>query len=552
MLLEISIKNFAIIEEISLNFEQVMTVLTGETGAGKSIIIDAMNMMLGSRATTDVIRHGAPKAEIEGLFSLENSRALREIFEEQGWELTDELIIRREILQNGRSVSRINGQMVNLSVLKAVGQHLVDIHGQHDQEELMRPQLHIAMLDEFGTADFLHLKGRYQETFDHYRSLRKQVLTLQKNQQEHKARIEMLEFQMAEIESAALKSGEDTALHQERDRLLNHKLIADTLMNAYTMLDNEDFSSLTNVRSAMNDLESIEDYDPAYKELSGSLSETYYVLEDVSKRLEDILDGLDFDGDRLLQVESRLDLINSITRKYGGQVDDVLDYFAQISKEYSLLTGSNLSSEDMDRELKALERELVELAQELSQARHGLAAQLEAEIKQELQDLYMEKARFKVQFSKGKFNREGNEQVEFYISANPGEDFKPLVKVASGGELSRLMLAIKSAFSRKEGKTSIVFDEVDTGVSGRVAQAIAQKIHKIGSNGQVLAISHLPQVIAIADYQFFIEKISDENSTVSTVRLLTADERVQEVAKMLAGEDVTEAALTQARELLKK
>ena len=552
MLLEISIKNFAIIEEISLNFEQGMTVLTGETGAGKSIIIDAMNMMLGSRATTDVIRHGAPKAEIEGLFSLENSRALREIFEEQGWELTDELIIRREILQNGRSVSRINGQMVNLSVLKAVGQHLVDIHGQHDQEELMRPQLHIAMLDEFGTADFLNLKSRYQETFDRYRSLRKQVLTLQKNQQEHKARIEMLEFQMAEIESAALKSGEDTALHQERDRLLNHKLIADTLTNAYTMLDNEDFSSLTNVRSAMNDLESIEDYDPAYKELSGSLSETYYVLEDVSKRLEDILDGLDFDGDRLLQVESRLDLINSITRKYGGQVDDVLDYFAQISKEYSLLTGSNLSSEDMDRELKALERELVELAQELSQARHGLAAQLEAEIKQELQDLYMEKACFKVQFSKGKFNREGNEQVEFYISANPGEDFKPLVKVASGGELSRLMLAIKSAFSRKEGKTSIVFDEVDTGVSGRVAQAIAQKIHKIGSNGQVLAISHLPQVIAIADYQFFIEKISDENSTVSTVRLLTDDERVQEVAKILAGEDVTEAALTQARELLKK
>lgn len=552
MLLEISIKNFAIIEEISLNFEQGMTVLTGETGAGKSIIIDAMNMMLGSRATTDVIRHGAPKAEIEGLFSLENSRALREIFEEQGWELTDELIIRREILQNGRSVSRINGQMVNLSVLKAVGQHLVDIHGQHDQEELMRPQLHIAMLDEFGSADFLNLKSRYQETFDRYRSLRKQVLTLQKNQQEHKARIEMLEFQMAEIESAALKSGEDTALHQERDRLLNHKLIADTLTNAYTMLDNEDFSSLANVRSAMNDLESIEDYDPAYKELSGSLSETYYVLEDVSKRLEDILDGLDFDGDRLLQVESRLDLINSITRKYGGQVDDVLEYFAQISKEYSLLTGSNLSSEDMDRELKALERELVELAQELSQARHELAAQLEAEIKQELQDLYMEKAHFKVQFTKGKFNREGNEQVEFYISANPGEDFKPLVKVASGGELSRLMLAIKSAFSRKEGKTSIVFDEVDTGVSGRVAQAIAQKIYKIGSNGQVLAISHLPQVIAIADYQFFIEKISDENSTVSTVRLLTADERVQEVAKMLAGEDVTEAALTQARELLKK
>ena len=552
MLLEISIKNFAIIEEVSLHFDQGMTILTGETGAGKSIIIDAMNMMLGSRATTDVIRHGASKAEIEGLFSLENSRSLKPIFEEQGLELTDELIIRREILQNGRSVSRVNGQLVNLSILKAIGQHLVDIHGQHDQEELMRPQLHIAMLDEFGDQEFLTLKDRYYETFDRYRGLRKQVLTLQKNQQEHKARIEMLEFQIAEIESADLKSGEDLTLHQERERLLNHKQIADTLTNAYAMLDNEDFSSLSNVRSAMNDLESIEEYDPSYKELSSNLSESYYVLEDVTKRLEDIIDGLDFDGNRLMQIEARLDLINSIARKYGGNVNDVLEYFAQISKEYQLLTGNHSSSEDLEVELKALEKILVELAGQLSQARHLLAKQLESEIKQELQELYMEKANFQVQFTKSKFNREGNEQVEFYISTNPGENFKPLIKVASGGELSRLMLAIKSAFSRKEGKTSIVFDEVDTGVSGRVAQAIAQKIHKIGSNGQVLAISHLPQVIAIADYQFFIEKISDEHSTVSKVRLLDMDERVEEIAKMLAGENVTDAALTQARELLRK
>ena len=550
MLLEISIKNFAIIEAISLNFEKGMTVLTGETGAGKSIIIDAMNLMLGARATTDVIRHGAPKAEIEGLFSVENSRLLQELFDEQGLELGDEIIIRREILQNGRSVSRVNGQMVNLSVLRAIGQHLVDIHGQHDQEELMRPQLHIQMLDEFGDAAFLELKETYQTSFDAYRKMRKQVLEVKKNQQEHKARIEMLEFQMAEIEAANLQAGEDLALNQERDKLLNHKNIADTLTNAYSMLDNEEFSSLANVRSAMNDMESVEEYDPEYREISSSLSETYYVLEDITKRLEDIIEDLDFDGNRLMQVENRLDLINTITRKYGGTVDDVLLYFTKITDEYNLLTGNNLSSEDMEAELKKLEVNLVDLAGQLASARHDLAQQLEAEIKQELQDLYMEKAQFQVRFSKGKFSREGNETVEFYISTNPGEDFKPLVKVASGGELSRLMLAIKSAFSRKEGKTSIVFDEVDTGVSGRVAQAIAQKIHKIGQHGQVLAISHLPQVIAIADYQFFIEKISDEHSTVSTVRLLTIEERVEEVAKMLAGENVTEAALTQARELL--
>ena len=550
MLLEISIKNFAIIEAISLNFEKGMTVLTGETGAGKSIIIDAMNMMLGARATTDVIRHGAPKAEIEGLFSIENSLPLQEIFDEQGIDLGDEIIIRREILQNGRSVSRVNGQMVNLSVLRAIGQHLVDIHGQHDQEELMRPQLHIQMLDEFGDTDFLELKQSYQTNFDAYRQMRKQLLEIKKNQEEYKARIEMLEFQMAEIESAALQPGEDLKLNQERDKLLNHKNIADTLTNAYTMLDNEEFSSLANVRSAMNDMESLEEYDAEYREISTSLSESYYVLEDVTKRLEDIIEDLDFDGNRLMQIESRLDLIHAITRKYGGNVDDVLLYFAKITEEYNLLTGNNLSSEDMEAELKQLEVSLVDLASKLASARHNLAQQLEIEIQQELKDLYMDKARFQVQFTKGKFSREGNESVEFYISTNPGEDFKPLVKVASGGELSRLMLAIKSAFSLKEGKTSIVFDEVDTGVSGRVAQAIAQKIHKIGQHGQVLAISHLPQVIAIADYQFFIEKISNEYSTVSTVRLLTVDERVEEVAKMLAGENVTEAALSQARELL--
>ncbi|RHN26213.1 DNA repair protein RecN [Streptococcus parasanguinis] len=552
MLLEISIKNFAIIEEISLNFEKGMTVLTGETGAGKSIIIDAMNMMLGSRATTDVIRHGAPKAEIEGLFAVESNRHLTALFEEQGLEWTDELIIRREILQNGRSISRINGQMVNLSVLKAVGQHLVDIHGQHDQEELMRPQLHITMLDEFGDADFFQTKVAYRQTFEDYKRLRKQVVELQRNQQENKARIEMLEFQIAEIEAAALEVEEDVRLEQERQRLLNHKMIADTLTNAYTMLDAEEFSSLSNVRSAMNDLESIEEYDPSYKELSGQLAETFYALEDITKRLEDVVDGLEFDGNRLMQVESRLDLIHSITRKYGGQVKDVLEYLAQITKEYSLLTGSDLSSEELEKELKRLEKSLVSLAQDLSDQRHALAQALENEIQQELADLYMDKARFQVRFSKAKFNREGNEAVEFYISTNPGEDFKPLVKVASGGELSRLMLAIKSAFSRKEGKTSIVFDEVDTGVSGRVAQAIAAKIHKIGQDGQVLAISHLPQVIAAADYQFYIEKISDAHSTVSTVRLLNREERIEEIAKMLAGEDLTDAARQQAEQLLKR
>ena len=552
MLLEISIKNFAIIEEISLTFENGMTVLTGETGAGKSIIIDAMNLMLGARASLDVIRHGANKAEIEGLFSVGENPALTQILEENGIDVTEELIIRRDILQNGRSIGRINVQMVNLTTLRAVGQYLVDIHGQHDQEELMKPNMHIRMLDEFGNEQFADVKKHYQELFESYRQLRKRVVTKQKNEQEHKARIEMLEFQIAEIEAAALKTGEDQVLNQKRDKLLNHKNIADTLTNAYVMLDDEEFSSLSNIRSAMNDLMTLEEFDADYKEMSANVSEAYYILEEVTKHLGDVIDDLDFDAGSLQQIEARLEVIYSITRKYGGSVDDVLEYYDNITKEYNLLTGSAESSDDMEKALKRLEKRLIVAAEKLSQERHSLAKDLEAEIKQELADLYMEKVDFQVQFTKGKFNRDGNEAVEFYISTNPGEGFKPLVKVASGGEISRLMLAIKSAFSRKEDKTSIVFDEVDTGVSGRVAQAIAQKIYKIGSNGQVLAISHLPQVIAIADYQFFIEKRSDENTTVSTVRLLTEEERVEEIAKMLAGSDITEMAREQARELLKK
>lgn len=552
MLLEISIKNFAIIEEISLQFDNGMTVLTGETGAGKSIIIDAMNMMLGARASTEVIRHGAQKAEIEGFFSLGENQALQEVLQENGLELSDDLVIRREIFANGRSVSRINGQMVNLATLKQVGQFLVDIHGQHDQEDLMKASHHQAILDAFGDSHFKAVKLTYQELFDQYKSLRKKVIDKQKNERDHKERIDMLSFQMAEIEAADLKRGEDQALIKERDRLLNHKNIADTLTNAYVMLDNEEFSSLSNMRSAMNDLMSIEDYDPDYKTMSSSVSEAYYILEEVTKQLADTIDNLDFDGARLQEIEARLDIINSLSRKYGGQVDDILDYYNNSLKEYQLLSGGDVSTGDIEKALKQLEKDLLQAASDLSKHRHQLALQLETDIKNELKELYMEKADFKVNFQASKFNRQGNESIEFYIMTNPGEGFKPLVKVASGGELSRLMLAIKSAVSQKEDKTSIVFDEVDTGVSGRVAQAIAQKIYKIGQHGQVLAISHLPQVIAIADYQFFISKESKEDSTVSRVSLLTFEERVEEIAKLIAGHDITETARQQAKDLLQK
>ncbi|VTS32198.1 DNA repair protein recN [Streptococcus pseudoporcinus] len=552
MLLEISIKNFAIIEEISLSFDNGMTVLTGETGAGKSIIIDAMNMMLGARASIDVIRHGAQKAEIEGFFSIDHKAELMTLLEANGIDVQDELIIRRDIFANGRSVSRINGQMVNLSTLKEVGQFLVDIHGQHDQEELMRSAHHLAILDAFGDSSFQNQKVTYQETFEAYKSLRKKVIEKQKNARDHKERIDMLAFQMAEIEAVDLQKGEDISIQSERQRLLNHKQIADTLANAAVLIDNEELSSLSNIRSAMNDLLTIENFDPDYQLMARNITEAYYILEDVNKMLSDTVDNLDFDAGRLLELDSRLDQINSLTRKYGGNVDDLLDYYSNIEKEYQLLTGSESSDEELESQLKRVEKDLIAQAKLLSHSRHKLANQLELDIKQQLNDLYMAKSNFEVRLTPSKFNRNGNETVEFYISTNPGEGFKPLVKVASGGELSRLMLAIKAAISSKEDKTSIVFDEVDTGVSGRVAQAIAQKIYKIGKNSQVLAISHLPQVIAIADYQYYISKESKADTTISRASLLEYNQRVEEIAKMIVGNDITETARQQARDLLQK
>ncbi|MBJ8349665.1 DNA repair protein RecN [Streptococcus zalophi] len=552
MLLEISIRHFAIIEDISLHFANGMTVLTGETGAGKSIIIDAMNMMLGARANSDAVRHGSPKAEIEGLFDISHKTGLKQLLADNGIDSSDELIIRREIHSNGRSISRINGQMVNLAILKTIGQQLVDIHGQHDQEELMKQSQHIIMLDQFGSKVFQDIKENYQKLFDDYKELRKHVLLQKKNESDNKARIEMLAYQISEIESADLKKDEDKLLQEERNRLMNHKKIADALSETYQQLDNDEFSSLANIRSAMNEMESIENYDSRYQEISKDIQESYYVLEDVSKRLSDIIDDLDYDANHLLRIDSRLDIINTITRKYGGSVNDVLNYLSNIILEYQLLTANDETMDDSEAKLKALEQSLVLTAKTLRQKRHELAKELEKNIKQELKDLYMEKADFKVVFSESKFNRLGNESVAFYISTNPGETFKPLIKIASGGELSRLMLAIKAVFSKTLERTSIVFDEVDTGVSGRVAQAIAEKIHLISQYGQVLAISHLPQVIARADHQFFIEKMSDATSTVSTVRLLNTEERIEEIAKMLAGSDVTDTARAQAKELLEK
>lgn len=556
MLQEISIKNFAIIDTIAMQFDQGMSILTGETGAGKSIIIDAMNLLLGSRAQTSFVRHGADKAEIEGLFFYQQDNPeIAQQLEKLGFENTGELILRREIFANGRSSCRINGVLTPLSNLQAISSFLVDIHGQHDHQELMSPTHHLAMLDEFGDKKFLKIKQDYAQKFSDYKTLRQKLLTLKKNQAEFAQRIDILRFQIDEITSAEIDIKTDEDIYQRREQLMHANHIAEHLNAALYSLDDDasDYSSLSMVRNAMNELESASQFDAlSYAKLSEKIADAYYLLEDAAADLEKRIDDLEFNPSELAMIEDRISVLTTLKKKYGPELTDVLAYLANCQKELDALTGDENSSENLETSFKAAEKSLLISAQALSNARATIAERLAKDVKGELADLYMAKADFKVQFEPAKFSVNGNQHVEFFIQTNPGEGFKPLAKTASGGEMSRIMLAIKSSFARRENKTAIVFDEVDTGVSGRVAQAIANKIYKISQSGQVLCISHLPQVVAIADTQYHIEKIQLTDSTTSTVRKLTFEEREIEIAKMLAGDDLTPEALAQAKKLLEK
>ena len=556
MLQEISIKNFAIIDTIAMQFEQGMSILTGETGAGKSIIIDAMNLLLGSRAQTSFVRHGADKAEIEGLFFYQQDNPeIAQQLEKLGFENTGELILRREIFANGRSSCRINGVLTPLSNLQAISSFLVDIHGQHDHQELMSPTHHLAMLDEFGDQKFLKIKQDYAQKFSDYKTLRQKLLTLKKNQAEFAQRIDILRFQIDEITSAEIDIKIDGEIYQRRERLTHANHIAEHLNAAFYSLDDDasDYSSLSMVRNAMNELESASQFDaPSYAKLSEKIADAYYLLEDAAADLEKRIDDLEFNPSELAMIEDRISVLTTLKKKYGPELTDILAYLANCQKELDALTGDENSSENLETSFKVAEKSLLISAQTLSDARVTIAERLAKDVKGELADLYMAKADFKVQFEPAKFSVNGNQHVEFFIQTNPGEGFKPLAKTASGGEMSRIMLAIKSSFARRENKTAIVFDEVDTGVSGRVAQAIANKIYKISQNGQVLCISHLPQVVAIADSQYHIEKIQMADSTTSSVRKLTFEEREIQIAKMLAGDDLTPEALAQAKKLLEK
>lgn len=554
MLENLIIENFAIIEKVDLQFEEGMSVLTGETGAGKSIIIDALFMLTGGRANSEMVRHGSKKAVLQAVFSVPDNQKLRDLIARSGVAGDDnELIIYRELNQNGRSIIRINGVLVNLKTLAAIGRYLVDIQGQNDAQQLLNPEEHLPLLDAFGGEKIIQFRNDYQELFQKFRSITTRIRNIQTSQQEITQRLDLLKFQQEELQEANLQPNEENDLLDARDKLRNFKKIADRLQLTQTALSGEQGGAIDSLAEAVHQLQDIAEYDDQYAELAKTISEAYYTAQDVGRDVDEQLSELTYDEAELIRIDDRLQLIHSLERKYGTSVADVLDFQAKIEKELSLIDDDEFDVERLQVKQNDMRQLLRKKAIKLREARQKVARNLEKNVNQQLNDLLMSGAEFAVHFDPVEgYISSGIDKVEFYVQTNVGEGMAPLVKIASGGEAARLMLALKTTFVKQQHIISIVFDEADTGVSGRVAQAIAKKMLTISTDSQVLAITHLPQVAAAATHHYLISKLTENDRTLTQVAPLDEDGRVHAIAMMLSGDNITETALANARDLRQK
>lgn len=553
MLAELSIKNFAIIDSVSISFQEGFTVLTGETGAGKSIIIDAIHLLVGGRGSSDFVRHGTNRAEIEGLFLIdENERAIEKA-EEFGIEVEEGmLVLRRDIYSSGKSVCRVNGKLVTISTLREIGSTLVDIHGQHEHQELLNPQIHIELLDQFGGEEIEHALKEYRSLYGEYEKVKKDLQNLTENEQAMAQRLDLLKFQYQEISAAHLEIGEDEKLENEKRKYNHFERLFQYLTTAYEALQGEQ-KGLDWLGLILSNLELAAEIDEEAKEMQEIVASSFYQLEDLSHSLRDKIEAMNYDPRRIDEVERRLDEINNLKRKYGQSISEILEYCAKIEEEIEIIENRESHIDKLQKKLASVEKDLLVEGKNLSILRKKAAKKLISTIEEELKALYMDKTVFEIKFSELDeyvFRPDGIDEVEFYISTNPGEPTKPLAKIASGGELSRIMLALKTIFSQHQGVTSIIFDEVDTGVSGRVAQAIGEKIYQISIDSQVLSITHLPQVAALCDHHYLISKSTDGERTKTAVQPLNEEERIKEIARMISGVQITEATLDHAKEML--
>lgn len=547
MLSVLHIENIAVIEQADIVFNQGFNVLTGETGAGKSIVIDAISAILGERAYRDMVRTGAAKASVRALF-----RQVPELpwFQENGVPYEEETLIQREIYLDGKNICRVNGQLLSVSILRKLGLQLINIHGQRDSQQLFDEGYHLAYLDAFAGDEALLTD--YGEKFQAVAVLRREIQRLTMDEGEKLRRMESLKFQIEEISRAQLKPGEDETLEARRKLLQNAEKLSDGLDEAVTGLYGDDDSDgatalLTRAERALSRLGR---FDDSLEALHTRVADLMYQVQDVAEELRDRRADFAYSGEELESIESRLDVIHRLRRKYGVSCQDILDYLAKAQKELDEIAFADDEIARLKTKLQSAEQAAWEAAFALRKARQAGAERLAARILEELRQLDMPRVQFQCQFAQTELSPLGADSVAFYMSANVGEALKPMNKVASGGELARIMLALKNVLAQQDRVATLIFDEVDTGVSGRAAQKVAEKLRSVARNKQVLCVTHLPQIAALADTHLLIAKGEREGRTYTTVTPLDREGRKLELARIIGGASITETTLRSAEEML--
>lgn len=563
MLLDLYIENFALIEKMRVSFTNGLNILTGETGAGKSILIDAVNMAIGLRADKNFIRTGCEKSTIQLIFQC-NQSALNDVLRDHGIEFENDqiLILTRELYINGRSVSRINDKIVTVSLVREISKYLIDIHGQHEHQSLLYSENHIDILDSFADKEIYALKAEIEEKYQLLKNQERNLASLYGNEIERERKIDLLRFQVNEIDACKLIKNEEETLLTERNLLANSEKIHEVVSQSYEYLfDGTDHNkSLIDILGHIaNDFSHIKEYDPALADISQGLYETLYKLEDLTRDIRQYRDRIEFDPHVLNEIENRLDIINSLKRKYGKTIDDILSYRHRTNSELEEILNSEEIIQYLQRDIDQLRDELLSLSEKLSEKRKAISYELETKVMKELASLNMKSVTFKVNFSvqfdkehRHIFTAKGIDHIEFLISTNPGEPLKPLSKIVSGGEMSRIMLAFKTILAAVDNIPTLIFDEIDTGISGRTATIVGEKLALISSTHQILCITHLPQIALMADNHFYIVKNSIEGHTKTNVEKLKNNERIDELARLLGGVSLTQLTIEHAKEMLEQ
>lgn len=565
MLKSLLIKDYALIENIQIEFGKGLNIITGETGAGKSILIDAMGLLLGERASSDIVRKGAEKSIVEGIFDVKGNSKVEILCTNNELDFNDEVIVRREISLKGTNRCFLNDTPVTLNLIKDFGDLLVDLHGQHEHQSLLRPETHIEMLDQFANLDG-KLTG-YKENYNELMDLLKQLKELRSKEQSIKEKRELYEFQIKEIDEVNPQLNEDEKLEQELRILENAEKLLSVSSEIYEAIYENENSIQDQFSTVKNKISEIEKIDKSFSETLGTTESILSLLQEVSSFVRSYKDRIDLDPEKLEEIRARLGAFNLLKKKYGGSLKKVIEHREKIGSEYELAENFSQKISELVTKIDKKRKECGLAAKSISLERKTVAKKIKKEIEESLKQLGISDSKFEVKIinedslinseefliidnKKYSCNSRGYDNVEYFISTNIGEDIKPLIKVASGGEVSRIMLALKWILAKSDRLPILIFDEIDTGISGRIAQKVGQVLKELASHHQIIAITHLPQIAALADSHYAVEKKKILDRIVSSINKLTEKERVHEVAKLISGETVTDASLRGARELM--